>query len=149
MGVSARSVLKRLASWHRFGDPTLNFAVLVQAIRLSRRTDAFTSDYTPFTMIQQILERDGEFSEWQDEMTMSFGGFGLNYAAVGPVRESALDYLDFVLESDGTPAVHAASLLQNLLHHHLNRVGRESTEYEIEWQNRERERCFQALLRRY
>jgi len=146
---SAKAVLKRLASWHRFGNPALNFAMLLEAIRLTHRTDAFTSDYTPFTLIQQILEREGEFNEWQDEMTMSFGGFGLNYAAVGPVRESALDYLDFVLEGDGSPVLHAVSIMQDLLHYHLNRVGRESTEHEKEWQNRERERCFQALLRRY
>lgn len=146
---SAKAVLKRLASWHRFGSPALNFAMLVEAIRLTHRADAFASDYTPFTLIRQILEREGEFNEWQDEMTMSFGGFGLNYAAVGPVRESALDYLDFVLEGDGSLALHAVSVMQDLLHHFLNRVGRQSTEHEDYWQNRERERCLQALLRRY
>lgn len=146
---SAKTVLKRLASWHRFGDPALNFAMLVQAIRLSHRADAFAGDFTPFTLIEQILEREGEFNEWQDEMTMSFGGFGLNYAAVGPVRESALDYLDFALEGEGSPALHSVSIMQNLLHHFLNRVGRGSTEQEKDWQNRERERCLPALLRRY
>ena len=146
---SAKTVLKRLASWHRFGDPALNFAMLVQAIRLSRQADAFTGDFNPFTLIEQILEREGEFNEWQDEMTMSFGGFGLNYAAVGPVRESALDYLDFALEGDGSPALASVSIMQNLLHHYLNRIGRGSTEEEKDWQNRERERCLQALLRRY
>ncbi len=123
--------------------------MLVEAVRLSRRADAFSDDFTPFSLIEQILEREGEFNEWQDEMTMSFGGFGLNYAAVGPVRESALDYLDFALESDGSPALRSISIMQNLLHHFLNRVGRRSTEYENDWQNRERERCLRALLRRY
>jgi hypothetical protein len=147
---NAKTVLKRLASWHRFGDPSLNFAMLVQSIRLGRRADAFSSsDFTPFTLIQQILERDGEFNEWLDEMTMSFGGFGLNYAAVGPVRESARAYLDFVLEGDGNPALHAVSIMRYLLHHFLNRVGRVSSEHENEWQNRERERCLQSLFRRY
>ena len=47
--------------------------MLVEAIRLTHRIDAFTSDYTPFTLIHQILEREGEFNEWQDEMTLSFG----------------------------------------------------------------------------
>jgi hypothetical protein len=146
---SAKAVLKRLASWHRFGDPALNFAMLVQAVHLSQRADAFTGDFTPFTLIEQILEREGEFNEWQDEITMSFGGFGLNYAAVGPVRESALDYLDYALDGDGNPAFHSVSLMQDLLRHFLNRVGRRSTKEEDEWQNRERERCLNALLRRY
>jgi hypothetical protein len=123
--------------------------MLVEAIRLTQRNDAFTSDFTPFTLIHQILEREGEYNEWQDETTISFGGFGLNYAAVGPVRESALDYLEFALEGDGNPALQALSIMQNLLHNFLNRVGRRSTEHELDWQHRERERCLQALVRRY
>jgi Domain of unknown function (DUF4062) len=148
-GEGAKAVLKRLASWHRFGNPALNFAMLVEAIRLTHRIDAFASDYTPFILIGQILEREGEFNEWQDEMTMSFGGFGLNYSAVGPVRESALDYLDFVLGGDGSPAMHAVSVMQDLLHNFLTRVGRRSTEEENSWQERERARCLQAIIRRY
>lgn len=146
---SAKAALKRLASWHRFGNPAFNFAMLVQAIRLSQRADAFTSDYTPFTLIEKILERDGEFTEWDDERTMSLGGFGLNYAGVGPVRESALDYLESALDGEGSPALHAVSIMQDLLHNFLNRMGRASTEQEKDWQNRERERCFRALLLRY
>jgi hypothetical protein len=146
---AAKSALKRLASWHRFGNPALNFAMLVEAIRLTKRADAFTSDYTPFSIIRQILEREGEFNEWQDEMTFSFGGFGLNYVAVGPVRESALDYLDCALEGNGSAALQAVYVMEDLLHNYLNRVVRESSEDEINWQHRERERCLQALLRRY
>jgi len=146
---NAKSVLKRLASWHRFGNPALNFAMLTQAIRLTRRDDAFTSDFTPFTLINQILERDGEYSEWRDDDTYSFGGFGLNYAAVGPVRESALDYLEFALAGDGAAALHAIPIMENLLHNFLTRMGRERTPEEIEWQNRERARCLRALVGRF
>src|SRR5262249_51673934 len=131
------------------GNPALNFAMLLEAIRLTKRADAFTSDYTPFTLIRQLLEKEGEFNDWQDEMTFSFGGFGLNYAAVGPVRESALDYLEFALEGDGSPALQAVYIMEDLLHDYLNRVVRESTEDEKNWQNHERERCLHALLRRY
>jgi hypothetical protein len=145
----AKAALKRLASWHRYGNPALNFAMLVEAIRLTKRADAFTSDYTPFTLIRQILEREGEFNEWQDERTVSFGGFGLNYAAVGPVRESALDYLEYALEGDGSQALQAVYIMEDLLHKYLNRVVRESSQQEMTWQNSERERCLQALLRRY
>ena len=80
---------------------------------------------------------------------MSFGGFGLNYAGVGPVRESTLDYLEFALEGDGSPSLHAVSLMEGLLHNCLNRVGRQSTKDEKSWQNRERERGLQALLQRF
>src|SRR5450631_2633306 len=123
--------------------------MLVQAIRLTRRDDAFTSDFTPFTLINQILERDGEYSEWRDDDTYSFGGFGLNYAAVGPVRESALDYLEFALAGDGAPALFVIPIMESLLHNFLTRMGRERTADEDEWQNRERERCLNALIHRY
>jgi len=145
----AKSVLKRLASWHRFGNPALNFAMLVQSIRLTRRDDAFTSDFTPFTLIERILERDGEYSEWRDDNAYSFGGFGLNYAAVGPVRESALDYLEYALAGDGAPALFVIPIMESLLHNFLTLMGRERTVDEDEWQNRERERCLKALVRRY
>ena len=91
----------------------------------------------------------GEFTEWQDENTMSIGGFGLNYAAVRPVRESALDYLDYSLNRDGGPALQAVRIMEGLLHNFLNRMGRASTDHEREWQDRERERCLTALIDRY
>lgn len=148
-GSGARAVLKRLASWHRYTDAAFNFGMLLQAIRLMTRSDAFTGDYTAFEIIRQLLERDGEFTEWQDESTMSFGGFGLNYAAVGPVRRSALDYLDFALAGDGIPAIQSVQIMEHLLHNHLNRMGRISSPEEKAWQDGERESCLEALLRRY
>jgi hypothetical protein len=146
---SARTVLKRLSSWRRYTDAAFNFGMLLQAIRLMSRPDAFTGDYTPFDIIRQLLEKDGEFTEWQDESTMSFGGFGLNYAAVGPVRRSALDYLEFALSGDGIPAIQSVQIMEHLLHNYLNRMGRVSSPEEVAWQDEERERCLTALRRRY
>jgi hypothetical protein len=40
------------------------------------------------------------------------------------------------------------ALLERLLHGYLNRVGRQSSEEETNWQNQERERCLRALVRR-
>lgn len=146
---SAQSVLGRLASWHRYGNPAMNFAMLVQAIRLIRRSDALDRQFTPFKLIENILERDGEFNEWQDEMTMSIGGFGLNYSAVGPVRESAIAYLDFALGGDGSSALHAVPIMKTLLHNFLNRMGRVTFPPEKEWQDRERQHCLSSLIQRF
>lgn len=57
-------------------------------------------------------------------MTMSFGGFGLDYTVVGHVRENVLDYLDACLEGPVRNALRSVELLDPLLHGHLNRVGR-------------------------
>jgi hypothetical protein len=96
---------------------------------------ALTKDYTPFDIIRQLLEKDGEFTEWQDESTMSIGGFGLNYAAVGPVRRSALDYLEFALSGDGIPAIQSVQIMEHLAAHYLNRMGRVSSPEEVVWQS--------------
>lgn len=145
----AKKVLKRLASWRRYTHASFNFGILVQAIRLIDRPDAFGDKYTPFDLVRPILERDGEFTEMQDETTMSFGGFGLNYAAVGPVRRNALDYLDFALAGDGIPSIHAVDMMENLLHNYLTRMGRVRTPEETIWQDAERERCLTSLIQRY
>jgi hypothetical protein len=146
---AAKAALKRLASWQRFKSPAFNFAILLQAIRLARRADAVATDFSPFSLVEQLLEREGEFTEWQDERTMSFGGFGLNYAGVGPVRENALDFLDNVLPQDGIPALEAVRIMKGLLPSFLNRIGRVSSDEEKSWQGKERERCLNALLQRY
>ena len=36
--------------------------------------------------------------------------------------------------------------MEGLLHNYLNRMGRQTTDYEREWQDRERKRCLEALL---
>jgi hypothetical protein len=122
-GESTKTVLKRLAAWHRFGNPALNFAMLVEAIRLTHRKRG---------RIQRVAGRD-------DHVVRRLW-------AQLHCRESVLDYLDFVLEGDGSPAMHAVSVM---LHNFLTRVGRGSTQEEKNWQGRERERCLQAIIRRY
>lgn len=134
----AETVLKRLASYDRHGWPAFNFLMLLQAIRLSKRADAFEREFTPIALIAMLLEREGEFTEFNDN-TVSFGGFGLNIAAVGPVRQNALEFLESSLSSDRIVlAVDAAKTLGSLLQGYLNRVGRKSHESETVWQNAER-----------
>ncbi len=146
---SAEKVLKHLSAWHRYGDPNLNFAMLLEAVRLIRRPDALSTSFTPFALISQLLEREGEFNEWQDEKTMSFGGFGLNYAAVGPVRQNAIDFLEFAIYQSDELAIKAIAQLESTLHNFLNRVGRPSTQHELDWQRSERERCLNILRSRF
>jgi Domain of unknown function (DUF4062)/AAA ATPase domain len=145
---SARRVLKRLASYELNRWAGFNFAVLLNCIRLCERPGAFQSSFTPLDVIDQILEREGEYTEF-DGNTFRFGGFGLNYAVVGLMRDNAIDFLGSLLD-DGSDrvAVRAAHSIERLLHQYLNRVGRESTDDEVSWQNRERLRCLDLLAGR-
>lgn len=80
---------------------------------------------------------------------ISFGGFGLNIAAVGPLRQNALEFLEFSLSSErDVLAVKAAQSLGSLLPQYLNRVVGESSESEIAWQNAERLKALDILCRR-
>ena len=146
---SAKAVIKRLSSWQLFKNVWLNFAMLLQAIRLAKRSDAFDGEFNPFVVIGEILEREGEINSWEDENTISFGSFGLNYEVVGPVRENALDYLETAVQSDGSQAYRAVELMERLLHNFLNRGTRVTSNEEIVWQNRERSRCLNILVARF
>jgi hypothetical protein len=144
----AKAVLKRLASYGRYVWPSFNFAMLLQAIRLTSFPDAFDREFTPFDLIGSLLEREGEFTEFSDNI-VSFGGFGLNIAAIGVLRQNALQFLETCLDS-GTEvkAVASARLLGSLLYGYLPRVGRRPGEAELEWQSAERLDAFSILSRR-
>ncbi len=133
----AKAVLERLAAYHRSGYAFFNFAMLIQAIRLSQLPNALDSDFSPFNLIDKLLEREGEFSEFEGN-TLTFGGFELNMPAVRPLRQNALDFLEHCLwYAADVVAIRAVRSLSFLLHAGLNRVGRASSAAEIEWQTKE------------
>jgi hypothetical protein len=145
---SAKGTLERLASYQRYKWPAFNFAMLLQAIRLARRSDAFEQTFTPLELVDKILEREGEFSEYSGH-TISYGGFGLNHAAVASVRQNALEYLDSLLYSDNqVMAIRSVASVGDLLSNVMNRVGRESQPDEIAWQQAERLQAVDVLTRR-
>lgn len=145
---TARNTLKRLASYQLNGWAAFNFAVLLQCVRLCRKPGAFDSSFTPIDVFDQILEREGEFTE-SDGSTFRFGGFGLNYAAVEHLRKNAIDFLEYLLtEGDDRIAIRAIHSLDSILHNYLNRVGRVPSQDELDWQDAERLICLDVLKRR-
>jgi hypothetical protein len=141
--------LKQLASYHLNGWPHFNFAMLLQAIRLCQRPEAFHRKFTPFALIDQLLEREGEFNDL-DGNVMTFGGFALNFEGVGLLRQNILEFLEYCLNSGpDILSAAAASSLGRLLPAYLTRVGRHSDENETKWQNEERLRALQMLFSRY
>ena len=145
---TARNTLKRLASYQLNGWAAFNFAMLLQCVRLTKRRDAFERGFTPIDIIDEILEREGEVDEF-DGNVFRFGGFALNYSAVELLRKNAINFLEYLLaESDDRVAVRAIHSLDSLLHNYLNRIGHESTQEELDWQNAERLECLAVLQRR-
>jgi hypothetical protein len=145
---TARRTLERLASYDLNRWASFNFAMLLQCVRLCQKPGAFDSSFTPVDIVDQILEREGEFNEVEGN-TFRFGGFGLNYAAVGPTRQNAIDFLgSLVAEGNDRVAVRAIHSLEHLLHDYLTRVGRQRSESEVAWQNEERLNCLKILTNR-
>ena len=144
----AQNILKRLASYQIYKSAVLNFAMLLQSVRLSKHHDAFDRAFTPLDILDEMLEREGEFSESRG-YTVSFGGFGLPHEIVAPVRQNALDFLESLLYWERcSAAVRAISSLGRLLQRYLNRVGRESSAEEVAWQNAERLQVLSIFERR-
>jgi hypothetical protein len=145
---SAKGTLERLASYQRYKWPAFNFTMLLQAIRLTRRVGSFYRNFTPLDLVDQILEREGEFTEYRGN-AISYGGFGLNSIAVAPVRENAMQFLDSLLYSErDVVAIAAVESLGQLLPNVLNRVGRESAPEELAWQQEERLKVIPLLAQR-
>lgn len=145
---SAKGTLNRLASYQRYKWAAFNFAMLLQAARLCRRPDAFDRKFTPLDLVDEILEREGEFTENLGH-AISYGGFGLNPAAVAPVRANAVQFLDSLLYAGrDIVAIAAARSLGRLLFNTLNRMGRESSPEELAWQQQERLTVIPLLAQR-
>lgn len=58
------------------------------ATRMCRERNAFDGAFTPLDIVDKLLAKEGKFTE-SEGFTISFGGFGLNYPVVRPVREKA------------------------------------------------------------
>jgi len=145
---SAKGTLTRLASYQRYKWAAFNFAMLLQAVRLCRRPDAFDRNFTPLHLVDEILEREGEFTENLGH-AVSYGGFGLNAAAVAAVRANAIQFLDSLLYSElDIAAIKAARSLGRLLFNTLNRMGRVSSQEELAWQHDERLKVIPLLAHR-
>ncbi|AEU37467.1 hypothetical protein [Granulicella mallensis] len=148
LDTSAKHTLERLASYQLYKWPAFNFAMLLQCVRLCKRDDAFDRSFTPLDILDEILEHEGEFTESRGN-SVAFGAFGLNYTAVAPVRENALQFLESLLYSECCAvAVRAIRSLQRLLYRFLNRMGRESTPEELIWHDAERQRVLDIFERR-
>jgi hypothetical protein len=145
---NAKRTLERLASYQLYKWPAFNFAMLLQVVRLCKRDNAFAGKFTPLDILDEMLEREGEYTESHGN-SVSFGGFGLNYSAVAPVRENALQFAESLMYSDSCAvAVRAVRSLSRLLFNFLNRMGRQSSAEEIAWHDAERQQVLDMLEQR-
>lgn len=134
----ARRVLGEIAEYGRSTPPQFNEAMADFAGRLSRDPQTFEGSFTPLNIVDKLLEKEGEFTE-SEGITISFGGFGLNYQVAKPIRDKAIRIIRDCLESESPrAALRATESVSRVLSGFLPAVGRAISDEEFRWQQGER-----------
>jgi len=131
-------VLGELASYDRYKPVSLNMRMAELLEKLAGDDVAFQSEPTPFDVLETLLAREGSFTE-SAGLTVTLGGFELNYGVVGPVRERALGIINRCLYSEnGRKAVRALKSISVVIHGWIPNYGRSISSTERKWQQQER-----------
>ena len=135
----ARRVLEDLAEYGRYKPVVFNERMAEVAETLSQLDGAFNGKFTPLSISDKLLAKEGQFTE-SEGLTLSIGGFALNYPLVKPVREKSIALIESCLNSENTKiALIAISSLSHILGGFLPMVVRQPSESEHRWQDTERE----------
>jgi hypothetical protein len=134
----SRRVLEEMAEYGRYKPVLYNDWMADFAARMCREAHAFEGPFTPLDIVDKLLAKEGQFTE-SEGFTFSFGGFGLNYHVVRPVREKALGIIENVLNSDDPKiALRATESVSRVLSGFLPMVGHVVSAEEARWQMDER-----------
>jgi Domain of unknown function (DUF4062) len=134
----SRRVLEEMAEYGRYKPIRYNEWMVDFASRLAQNPQTFDGTFTPLKIVDKLLAKEGEFMESEGNAVL-FGGFGLNYPVVQPVRERALRIIDTCLHSDiARIALAAMESLSHVLSGYLPMVGRRLSDDEAAWQMTER-----------
>ena len=134
----SRRVLEEMAEYGRYKPVIYNDWMVDFAARMCRERDGFDGPFTPLDIVDKLLAKEGKFTE-SEGFTVSFGGFGLNYAVVRPVREKGLGLIANCLNSDDSKiALRATESISRVLSGFLPMIGHVVSEEEARWQMDER-----------
>jgi Domain of unknown function (DUF4062) len=140
--------LEELAEYRRYKPASLNCRMGDLILEFARLPGAFDGPHTPLDLADKLLVKEGQFTEG-DGLTVSFGGFPLNYNVVNPSRERALELLETTLHSDSPRvALRAIRSISHVLSGFLTMGGRQVSSEELAWQDAERDRVLTMLENR-
>ena len=133
----AQRVLEEMADYGRYKPVRYNDWMADFAARKSTNPREFEGKFTPLSIVDKLLEKEGEFTESEGH-TISLGKFGLYYPAVRPVREKALGIIEACLNSDDPKiALRATASVARVLSGFPPSF-RQITDDEVKWQIDER-----------
>jgi len=134
----SRRILEEMAEYGRYKPVQYNEWMADFAARLCRDPQTFDGPFTPLSIVDKLLAKEGEFTE-SEGYTVSFGGFPLNYPAIRPIRERALGTVDSCLNSEVSKiALRATESISRVLSGFLPMIRHMISEEEAKWQMEER-----------
>lgn len=134
----AEGVLKSSIGYHKYKDVEFNERILSFVEELALDPGAYTEKFTPFDLIDTLLDREMDDQEWVGR-SFRVGALPINPAYFKPVRERALVLISRALSSEyPCVAVRATRSLGKAISEFRPRMRNGPTDEEQAWQDDER-----------
>jgi hypothetical protein len=144
----AEGVLKSSIGYHKYKDVEFNERILSYVEELALDPTAYTAEFTPFDLIDTLLDREMDDHEWAG-MSFRVGALPVNPEYFRPVRERALVVISRALSSENSRvAVRAARSLGKAISEFRPRMRNGPTDEERAWQDDERLKALNLLQAR-
>ena len=138
-------VVEELASYKKYKPVEFNERMADIAAELMSEHDAFDRQFTPLSIADALLKKEGEHHE-SDGITLSISGFTLNHKNIRQVRRKALALVEAALNSPSPRVASRAVLsLTRILSGFSPMLVRKSTREEHRWQEEERLRTLDIV----
>lgn len=144
----AEGVLKSSIGYHKYKDVETNERILSYVEELTLDPAAYTAKFTPFDLIDTLLNREMDDNEWAGR-AFRVGALPVDPEYFGPVRERALVVISRALSSGhARVAVRASRSLGKAISAFRPRMRNGPTAKEQIWQDRERLKALKLLQAR-
>ena len=135
---AARKALKDAIAYRKYKSVDFNERILSLVEEKSTESVAYQGNFTPLTLIDEILEREVDDHSYRGK-TFSFTALPVNYAVIAPLRARALRTLcDRMQSSEPRVAVLAAESLARVVAEFHPKMRSGPSEEEQAWQDDER-----------
>lgn len=145
---TARRALKDAIAYRKYKNVEFNDRILALVEGKSTDNAAYQGDFTPLTLIDQILEREVDDQSFRRN-TFTFTALPVNYAVIAGLRARALKTLSDAMHSNEPRiAVRAADSLAHVIAEFHPKMRSGPSDEERAWQDQERQRAFACIEQR-
>jgi len=141
----AQNVLKTAIGYHKLKNLAFNDRILTFAEEKATESSAYDGVFTPLSLMDELLDREVEHTSYRAG-SFTFTALPVNFPAIRPLRDRALQVVDNALKS-GSPriSVEAVGSLGQVLRVFVPTLRNDLTQEEQQWQDDERDRVLDLL----